>query len=124
MITPKYKIKSKKRIRIRRRVRARVQGTGSRPRLFFRKSNRFLYAQVVDDQKQRVLFGTSTLAPAVKKDLKSAKDKKAARALADTVSDMLKKKKIKQVVFDRNFYPFTGNVKVFADAVAKNGIKM
>lgn len=124
MITPKYKIKARKRNRIRKRIRARIQGSGERPRLFFRKSNKFLYAQVINDEKPAVLFGLSTLNPDVRKGLKSTKDDKAAQVLAENVTQILKKKKIKQVVFDRNFYPFKGKVKTFADTLSKKGIKV
>ena len=123
MITPKFKIKQKKRIKIRRKIRGRISGTKTSPRLFFRKSNKYLYAQIVNDELGQVIAGISTLQPEIKKELKSLKDKEAAKLLGKKVGEILKEKKVKSVVFDRNFSPFLGRVKVFADTVRESGIK-
>ena len=124
MITPKYLIKKKRKQRIRKSVRKIINGTAKRPRMIIIKSNKYLYSQVFDDQKGKVLTSVSTLEKDVKSELKSKKDKDAAKVMGKLLAERLKKIKIKTVVFDRNFYPYTGRVKVFADSVRENGIKL
>ena len=124
MITEKYVIKNKRRLRIRRAIRGKIQGTGQRPRLIIIRSNKFLYAQVYDDSAARVLAHVSTREKEIHAKLKSFKDKEAAKLMGKLMADRLKKLKIKAVVFDRNVYDFKGRVKIFADSVRENGIKI
>lgn len=123
MIKAKYKIKARRRDKIRKRIRAKVSGTTKCPRLFIRKSNKYIYAQIINDEQQKVIYGVSTLKPELKKELKSTKDTNAAKLLGKDIGKILKKKKIKKIVFDRNIYPFEGKIKAFADLVKENGIK-
>lgn len=124
MITEKYIIKNRRQLRIRRSIRSRVNGTADRPRLVIIRSNKFLYAQVVDDTSARILAQASTLEKELNAKLKSHKDKAAAKAMGKLMADRLKKLKIKSVVFDRNVYDFKGRVKIFADSVRESGIKI
>ncbi|MCK4764009.1 MAG: 50S ribosomal protein L18 [Candidatus Aminicenantes bacterium] len=123
MITPKYIIKNKRKNRLRKSIRKNINGTPDRPRMIIKKSNKYLYAQVVDDENYKVLVSVSTLEKDVKSQLKSTKDKEAARAMGKVIAERLKEKKIITVTFDRNVYPFMGRVKVFADSARENGIK-
>ena len=59
----------------------------------------------------------------LKPTLKSTKDKEAAKTLGKTIAERLKKKKIKDVIFDRNVYLYAGRVKIIADSARENGIK-
>ena len=124
MITPKYQVKNKRRLRIRRFVRGKIQGTADKPRLIIFRSNRYLYAQVYDDSTPKVLAQISTREKEVSAELKSYKDKEAAKLMGKVMADRLKKIKIKTVVFDRNIYDFKGRVKIFADSVRESGIKI
>ncbi len=123
MITPKYEIIKKRKERLRKSIRKDVNGTAERPRMIIVRTNKYLYTQVIDDIAGNVLACASTLEKDVKAQLKSTKDKEAAKAIGKVIADRLKEKKIKAVVFDRNIYPFTGRVKVFADSARENGIK-
>ena len=123
MITPKYVIKNRKKTRLRKSLRKILNGTADRPRMIVVRSNKYLYTQVYDDVKGKVLATASTLEKEIKTTLKSTKDKEAAKAIGKVIASRLKKKKIKSVVFDRNIYPFTGRIKVFADSARENGIK-
>ena len=123
MIKAKYKIKKKKNLRIRNKLKAMIRGTEQKPRLFFFKSNKYFYAQVINDENHKVISCASTLEKVVKEQLKSGKGGEAAELLGKTLSERLKEHKVEQVVFDRNVYPFMGNVKKFADSVRSNGIK-
>jgi large subunit ribosomal protein L18 len=122
MITPKYVIKKKKRARVRKSIRKILNGTPEKPRMIIVRSNKYLYTQVYDDTTGSVLTSASTLEKEVKSQLKSTKDKEAAKLLGKVIAERLKKNKVKRVVFDRNVYPFTGRIKIFADSARENGI--
>lgn len=109
----KTKIKTEKRLRLKNRIRSRVSGTGARPRLSVFKSNRFIYAQIIDDQKAVTLASAS--------DIKETKGSKVERA-ASVGKEIAGKSKIKEVVFDRNGFKYTGRVKALADAAREAGL--
>jgi large subunit ribosomal protein L18 len=123
MITPKYIVKSKRKKRIRNRLRSQLVGTASKPRLMVTKTNKYLYAQVFDDEKSSVILTASTLEKELRPNLKSTKDKEAAKMLGELIAKRLKEKKIKNVIFDRNVYLYAGRVKIIADTARENGIK-
>jgi large subunit ribosomal protein L18 len=123
MITPKYIVKKKRKERVRKSIRQRLSGTPATPRMIIVRSNKFLYAQVYDDGSGSVLTSASTMEQDIKSQLKSTKDKEAAKLMGKIIAQRLKEKKITAVVFDRNIYPFTGRVKVFADSARENGIQ-
>ena len=122
MITPKYVIKKKKKLRMRKSIRKILNGTPEKPRMIIFRSNKYLYTQVYDDSTGNVLTSASTLEKDVKEQLKSTRDKDAAKAMGKLIAERLKEIKVERVVFDRNVYPFTGRVKVFADSARENGI--
>jgi len=123
MITPKHVLKNKRKQRIRKTIRKKISGTSERPRLIVFRSNKYLYAQVYDDNISKVLAQVSTLEKEINSQLKSLKNREAAKIMGKVMADRLKKIKIKSVVFDRNVYDFKGRVKHFADSVRENGIK-
>ena len=103
-----------------RRVRKKVQGTANRPRLAVFKSNRYIYAQIIDDEGGRTLAAASlrdkTLAG---KSLTVDSAAEVGKLLAKRAGDV----EIAEVVFDRGGYPFHGRVKALADAVREAGVK-
>ena len=123
MIKAKYIVKRKKNTRLRKTIRKVLNGDAKRPRLIIFRSNKYLYSQVYDDVNGKVLTHASTLEKEVKEKLKSTKDKEAAKVMGEVIAERLKKLKIKEVVFDRNVYSYTGRVKVFADSAREKGIK-
>lgn len=122
MITPKYVIKKKKKARMRKSIRKTVNGTPEKPRMIIFRSNKYLYTQVYDDSTGNVLASASTLEKDVREELKNTRDKDAAKAMGKLIAERLKEIKVERVVFDRNVYPFTGRIKVFADSARENGI--
>lgn len=124
MITPKYILKNKRKRRVRKSIRKNLSGTPEKPRLIVIRSNKYLYTQVYDDFNAKVLTNASTLEKDIKSQLKSTKNKDAAKLMGKIIAERLKKKKIKSVVFDRNVYPYTGRIKIFADSIRENGIKL
>jgi len=123
MITPKYEIVKKRKERLRKSIRKRINGVPEKPRMIIVRTNKYLYTQVIDDSIGHVVACVSTLEKEVKAQLKSAKDKEAAKMLGKLIAERLKEKQIEEVVFDRNIYPFTGRVKIFADSARENGLK-
>jgi len=111
--------KAKRNIR-HRRVRAKIKGTSSVPRLCVFRSNRHIYCQLIDDEKNKTLFIASDTE--VKSKTKSQKSK-----VAEQVGELLAKKaiekKIEKVIFDRAGYKYHGRIKALADGARKGGLK-
>ena len=103
----------------RRRIRAKVRGSADRPRLAFFRSNKHLYAQVIDDRAGRTLASVSSLTKA--SDARGALAQ--ASVLGEALAEEVKKKGIERVVFDRGGFLYTGSVQVFADAARKKGLQ-
>jgi large subunit ribosomal protein L18 len=120
----KDKSENRKRIkaRIRRRIRAKVRGSADRPRVYVFKSNRYIYAQAVNDENGMVLVSACTLEKALKEKIKNTKSKDACQSLGQVLAERLKEKKIERIVFDRGIYPYHGRVKTLADALRKGGL--
>lgn len=103
------------------RVRKKIKGTPERPRVTVFKSDRNLYAQIIDDSKGHTLVSVSSLQKGVGK---PGKNMKAMEAVARSLSEKALEKGIRSVVFDRNGYPYHGRVKVLADMMREKGIKV
>jgi large subunit ribosomal protein L18 len=101
------------------RIRKKVKGTKDRPRVSVFRSNRHIYAQVIDDEKHITLASLNDLKIKTKKTSK----KEIARSVGEELAKILKKKKIKSVVFDRGGYKYHGRVKEIAEALRNSGIK-
>jgi len=123
MITPKYILKKKRKERLRKSIRGGISGVKEKPRMIIIRSNKYLYTQIYDDSNGSVITCASTMEKDIKSQLKSAKDKEAAKLMGKIIAERLKEKKITAVVFDRNIYPFTGRIKVFADSARENGLQ-
>jgi large subunit ribosomal protein L18 len=102
--------------RIKNRIRSKVSGTAERPRLTVFKSNKFIYAQLIDDA------AGVTLAEANSADMK-VKKMEAAVKIGQMIAEKAKVKKISKVVFDRNGYIFTGRVLAVAEAAREAGLE-
>lgn len=112
--------RKEKRERRKRHIRKTVYGTAEKPRVGVFKSNRYLYAFLVDDDRGH------TLASLCEKKLKSKKDEKPvdrASRLGEKFAEMIKKTKVDKTVFDRSGYKFHGRIKAFAEALREAGIK-
>lgn len=105
------------------RVRKGVSGTPKRPRFCVYKSNKHLYAQIVNDEENRSLITVSTAAKEIRTQVKSTDSLEAAKALGEAVANKAKEKGITAVVFDRGGYPYHGKVKAIADAARKGGMQ-
>lgn len=122
MYNKKTLLKTEARKRIRKRIRKKIRGTAERPRVFVLKSNRYLYSQAIDDDTGRVLAAASSMEKEYREKKKTTKNIEASKAVGEMIAKRLKKKKIKQVVFDRGVYPYHGRVKALAEAIRKEGL--
>lgn len=120
----KSEIKKKVKARIRQRIRARMRGTAERPRVHIFKSNRYVYAQAVNDVDGTVLATACTLEKAFKQQNKNFKNKDACGRLGEIMARRLQEKKISRVVFDRGTHPYHGRVKTIAEALRKGGLTL
>lgn len=109
-------IKQQKRKRRHARVRAKISGTASRPRLSVYKSNRFLQAQLIDDEGRHTL--ASVISPSDKGKTKTLAAREAGKMLALAA----RKLKIERVVFDRGGFLYTGRIIAFAQGAREGGL--
>jgi large subunit ribosomal protein L18 len=110
--------KNERRIKIKTRVRGKVYGSPERPRLSVYRSNKQIYAQVIDDISGTTLASASSL---------KIEDKLPKKEIAARVGEMIaqnaKEAGIETVAFDRNGYLYHGRIKELADAARKGGLK-
>lgn len=108
----------------RKRVRDRIREKGGeRPRLVVRRTLKYIYAQVVDDNEQKTLAFASSLAKEVKGKHKSGKNLEAAKAVGGLIAQKALKAGVKQVAFDRAGNVYHGRVKALADAARAGGLE-
>jgi len=103
-----------------RKVRAKIYGTEERPRLCVFKSNKHIYAQVINDEKGFTLASASDLEI---KDLKKDKKINLAQKVGELIAKKAKDKKIETVVFDRGGFRYHGRVKTLAEEARKQGLQ-
>jgi large subunit ribosomal protein L18 len=116
--------KNVRRKRRKARIRKTVSGTPDRPRLTVYRSNKNIYAQIVDDEAGRTLVTSSTMEKDVAGKLGEAtSNKDAAKAVGETIAERAGQAGIQQVVFDRNGYAFHGRIRELAEAARKGGLK-
>lgn len=111
------------RARRHKRVRARISGTTLRPRLSVFRSNRFMYAQVIDDAMGRTLVGLRSALDTSSSAKKGVLKKEAARVLGKELARMAIEKRIKQVIFDRGGYRYQGRVQALAEGAREGGLE-
>ena len=105
------------------RVRKRIEGTTERPRLTVFRSNKHMYAQVVDDQQGITLAAASTQTPDVAKEPGAKGNIAAAKMVGKAIAKAAQEKGVKLVVFDRNGFLYHGRIKALADAAREAGLE-
>jgi len=110
-------IKEQKRIRRHKRIRAKISGVKDKPRLSVFKSNKYIHAQIINDEDGTTLVATSD------KDAKGKTKVEKAKSAGMEIAKAAKTKKIDTVVFDRGGFIFTGRVKAFAEGAREGGLK-
>ena len=104
------------RLKSRLRIRKKLEGSSDRPRLAVFRSNRHIYAQIIDDQLKKTLAFASSL-----KTSKNNKD--IARSVGEKIAKVALEKNIITVKFDRGGYIYHGRIKELADAARKVGLR-
>ena len=109
------------RLKITRKRRVRAKLSSNRPRLSVYRSNKSIYAQIINDSKGETLVAASS--HELKKDKKTKLTKiEQAHAVGELIAQKAKDKKIKKVSFDRGPYKFHGRVKALAESSKKQGL--
>jgi len=116
---------SRNKVRVKRhyRIRKNISGTPENPRLCVFRSNKHIYAQVIDDLSGTTLAAASTKEAPVVKGLKSTSNIEAAKAVGSAVAKKAIEKGIVSVVFDRGGYIYHGKVKSLADSAREAGLQ-
>lgn len=99
------------------RIRAKIHGTKERPRLSIFKSHKYIYAQIINDDKGQTLVAFDSRLSKAKKPVERAEE------VGVGIAKKAKEAKITKVVFDRSGYIYTGKIKMVADAARKGGLE-
>ncbi|QFI14609.1 50S ribosomal protein L18 [Borrelia sp. CA_690] len=117
----KIKEAEQRKLRRKKRIKNKIGlGIASRPRITIFKSNRYFYAQVIDDSKGHTIVSVST----IEKSLKLNKNIDDVRKLGEILAKRLKEKNINNLVFDRNGYKYHGVIASFATSLREFGINI
>ena len=108
-----------KRIKRHKRIRSQVKGTGIRPRLSVFRSNKYVWAQIIDDETGKTLVAASSRDLSAKKPLQRTL---AAGEVGEKIAGAAVAKEIRAVVFDRGGYRYHGIIKAIADGARKGGL--
>ncbi len=111
--------KEARRRKRRRRVRAKVQGSGARPRISVFRSNRGIFAQLIDDEAGRTLAAVSWTEP----ELRSLAPLEQATRAGALLGQRAREAGIERAVFDRGGYLYHGRVKALADGARESGLE-
>ena len=105
-----------------RRMRGHISGTAARPRLAVFRSNKHMYAQIIDDTKGVTLVSASTLQADVKDGLEYTATVEAAAKVGKVIGERALSAGIKEVVFDRGGFIYHGKIQALADAAREAGL--
>ena len=111
--------KRQARLRRRRRVRAKVSGTAERPRLSVYRSNRGVFAQLIDDRSGRTLAAVNWTEP----ELREMKATEQAKRAGELLAARAKEAGIETCVFDRGGYQYHGRVRALAEGAREAGLR-
>lgn len=120
----KAKDRQQKQLRRALRVRKTLRGTAEKPRLCVKKSNKHLFAQIIDDEAGKTLVCTSTYSKELNGTEYNKKNKAAARKLGEILAERAKEQAINCVVFDRGASKYHGVLAELADAAREGGLKL
>ncbi|ALJ22734.1 50S ribosomal protein L18 [Lactobacillus gallinarum] len=111
--------KNKLRLKRHKRIRGKISGTAERPRLSIFRSNKNIYAQLIDDVAGVTLASASSLDENVSEDATKVEQ---ATAVGKAIAEAAKAKNVSTVVFDRSGYLYHGRIQALADAARENGL--
>lgn len=119
------KKQDRKAVRVKKheRLRNRISGTAQKPRLAVFRSNKNIYAQIIDDEAGNTIVSAGTVEKAIKDGLEYTDNVEAAEKVGEVIGQRAVEKGIKEVVFDRGGYIYQGKVAALADAARKAGLE-
>lgn len=112
--------KTARRNKVRKRIRGKVMGTASRPRLSVFRSNKEIYAQLIDDIAAHTMAAASSREADIDESLSKTE---TAKKVGEVLAKKAKEEGIEVVVFDRGGYPYHGRVKALAEGAREGGLK-
>jgi large subunit ribosomal protein L18 len=112
-------VKTERRARIRMGVRKKLEGTSERPRLSVFRSNKGIYAQIIDDSKGHTIVAASS----VEIDKKGVINMTISKSVGQKVAEKAVASGVTTIVFDRNGYLYHGNIKALAEGAREGGLK-
>jgi large subunit ribosomal protein L18 len=115
----KLSLTERRKARVRRAIRAAANG---RPRLSVHRTNKQIYAQIIDDEKGVTIVAASSLECDLKGAIKSGANVEAAAAIGKAIAERAVKAGVVEVVFDRGAYLYHGRVKALAEAAREGGL--
>jgi large subunit ribosomal protein L18 len=110
----------RRKARVRKALKARANG---RPRLSVHRSDKNIYAQIIDDASGRTIAAASTLDKDIKAKVKNGSTSEAAAAIGKLIAERGAAAKVTEVIFDRGAYLYHGRVKALADAAREGGLQ-
>ena len=120
----KMNIKRKNWIKKKARTKKSLGVLGNYHRLVIYKSNKHIYGQLLDDNKNVTIVSSSSKDKDFSKEALSRCKLEVSKEVGSILGDKIKSKKIKKIIFDRNGYRYHGRVKAFADAIKEKGIEI
>jgi large subunit ribosomal protein L18 len=108
-----------RRTRIKKAIRKKVEGTASRPRLSVFRSNKVIYAQIIDDTKGHTLLSSSS----IELDKKGGVNQTISKNVGKKIAEKALARGVQEIVFDRNGYLYHGNIKALAEGAREGGLK-
>lgn len=119
----KKQSRSEIRVKKHNRMRNKIQGTTQRPRLAVFRSEKHIYAQIIDDMTGTTLAAASTVEKDIKAAVKATSNVEAAAAVGTAIAKKAAAKGIEEVVFDRGGFLYHGRVKALAEAAREAGLQ-
>ena len=110
------------RLRRKKRFAKKIRGTSERPRLCVYRSNKHIFAQIINDDEAATIVAASTLSKEISGTLEKTGTKEAAKSVGELIARKAKERSIQRIVFDRNGFIYHGRVKALADAVREAGL--
>nr|YP_009498008.1 ribosomal protein L18 [Gracilaria changii]ART65271.1 ribosomal protein L18 [Gracilaria changii] len=104
-------------------MKKKIKGTENRPRLCVFRSNKHIYAQIIDDTKRKIITSSSTTEKIIKEQIKITDNCSAARSIGQYIAQKSKALGIQEIVFDRQNKIYHGRIQALAEAVREEGIK-
>nr|YP_011007263.1 50S ribosomal protein L18 [Scytothamnus australis]WAM64692.1 50S ribosomal protein L18 [Scytothamnus australis] len=105
-----------------KREKKRIKGNNTKPRLAVFRSNKHIYAQVIDDSSSQTIISCSTLDIEVKAKCEKTSNKVASKIVGEVIGSRLLQKNIKEIVFDRGQKTYHGRIKELADGARLVGL--